>query len=153
MIRTIAIASAHTMARPRISLHTDVISAQVARPLLLFVLAGGLASLLYIAQTSGVATTGYDLQSLEGQRQLWLARNEQARARVAVLESLDRVETEAMTRLQMVAPKGIIFVAVAGPTGVSSTPAPPPDRSINGVPAHSGVETAGAKTDRASGAP
>jgi len=133
LIRSLAVAPA--LARPRIALLAEVISARLARPLLIFAVTAGLASLLYISQASGVATTGYDIQTLEAQRQQWLARNEQARARIAALESLDRVEVEARMRLQMSAPKGILFVAVEPSVVVPTVPDRPDARSPNSTPA------------------
>lgn len=58
-------------------------------------------ALAYLTQTSGVATTGYDIQRLNAERQEWTLRNEQLRLELSKLGSLAWVEAEATTRLGM----------------------------------------------------
>lgn len=110
MIRSAALAPAYTLPRPRIVGRADALVREVAWPLLLVLTLFGLISLLYLAQASGVATTGYDIQSLEIQRRQWEAKNEQVRARIAALESLDRIEHEAKSRLRMTDPARVVFI-------------------------------------------
>ena len=68
-------------------------------------------SLLYLAQTSGVATSGYDLQTIESERMLLKLRNDQLRLQIAQARSLERVELDARTRLKMAPPERVIYVS------------------------------------------
>jgi hypothetical protein len=68
-------------------------------PSILF--AGCLVSLMYLLQTSGVATTGYDIQHLQVERDDWQLRNEQLRFELAKRQSLTWIESEATGRLGM----------------------------------------------------
>ena len=68
-------------------------------------LAGCLVALVYLQQTSSVATTGYDIQSLQVQRDDWQLRNEQLRFELAKRRSLTWIEAEATGRLGMVRPE------------------------------------------------
>ena len=61
-------------------------------------------ALVYLVQTSGVATTGYDIQRLQAERQEWQLRNEQLRLELSKLQSLTWVESEAVGRLGMLPP-------------------------------------------------
>lgn len=70
-------------------------------------------SLLYLSQTSDVATTGYDITALQDEKQTLEAENEQLRLQIDQLESLDRVDREATTRLQMGPPRRVIYVTAA----------------------------------------
>ncbi|MCL5264191.1 MAG: hypothetical protein M1343_03185 [Chloroflexi bacterium] len=72
----------------------------------------GLVSLLYLAQTSTVATVGYDIKRLEDQRARWQMKNAQSRVKIAELQSIDRIERDAKSRLNMAPPTKIIFVPV-----------------------------------------
>jgi hypothetical protein len=65
-------------------------------------LAGCLVAMVYLLQTSGVATAGYDIQSLQMQRDDWQLRNEQLRFELAKRRSLTWIEAEATGRLGMV---------------------------------------------------
>jgi hypothetical protein len=65
-------------------------------------LAGCVVSLMYLLETSGVATTGYDIQRLQTERDDWQLRNEQLRLELAKRQSLTWIEAEAMGRLGMV---------------------------------------------------
>ena len=67
--------------------------------------AGCLVALMYLLQTSGVATTGYDIQRLQTERDDWQLRNEQLRLELAKRRSLTWIEAEATTRLGMVRPE------------------------------------------------
>jgi cell division protein FtsL len=68
-------------------------------------LAASLVALVYLLQTSGVATTGYDIQRLQVERADWQLRNEQLRLELAKRRSLTWVETEATGRLGMRRPE------------------------------------------------
>ncbi len=72
-----------------------------------------LLGLLYLTQTSGIATTGYDVQELEATRAQWQVRNDQLRLRIAEARSLGRVERDARLRLGMAAPERVVFVRAA----------------------------------------
>jgi hypothetical protein len=65
-------------------------------------LAGCLVALMYLLQTSGVATVGYDIQHLQVERDDWQLRNEQLRLELAKRRSLTWIESEAVGRLGMV---------------------------------------------------
>ena len=65
-------------------------------------LAGCLVALMYLLQTSGVATVGYDIQHLQVERDDWQLRNEQLRLELAKRRSLTWIEAEAVGRLGMV---------------------------------------------------
>ena len=78
-------------------------------------LAGCLVALVYLLQTSGVATTGYDIQRLQAERDDWQLRNEQLRLELAKRQSLTWIESEATSRLGMVRPEptALTYVKVA----------------------------------------
>jgi len=65
-------------------------------------LAGCLVALMYLLQTSGIATTGYDIQRLQAERDDWQLRNEQLELELAKRHSLTWIESEATGRLGMV---------------------------------------------------
>jgi cell division protein FtsL len=77
-------------------------------------LAACAVALVYLVQTSGVATTGYDIQRLQAERGEWQLRNEQLKLELAKLRSLTWVQTEAVNRLGMVRPdpKSLTYVRV-----------------------------------------
>ena len=72
----------------------------------------GMLSLLYLTQASGAATAGYDLVTIQSQRDALRLRNEQLRLRIAEAQALDRVESQARTRLQMAPPVKVVYVRV-----------------------------------------
>jgi hypothetical protein len=65
-------------------------------------LAGCLVALVYLLQASGVATTGYDIQRLQSERDDWQLRNEQLQLELDKRRSLTWIESEATGRLGMV---------------------------------------------------
>jgi cell division protein FtsL len=67
-------------------------------------LAACAVALVYLVQTSGVATTGYDIQRLQAERSEWQLRNEQLKLELAKLRSLTWVQSEAVGRMGMVKP-------------------------------------------------
>ncbi len=69
-------------------------------------------ALVYLVQTSGVATTGYDIQRLQSERSEWQLRNEQLRLELSKLRSLPWVEAEAVGRLGMQRPDQLTYVVV-----------------------------------------
>ena len=71
-----------------------------------------LVALMYLVQTSGIATTGYDIQRLQTERDDWQLRNEQLQLELAKRHSLTWIESEATTRLGMVRaePTAITYV-------------------------------------------
>jgi hypothetical protein len=77
-------------------------------------LAACLVALVYLLQTSGVATTGYDIQRLQSERDDWQLRNEQLQLELAKRQSLTWIESEATGRLGMVQaePTALAYVKV-----------------------------------------
>jgi hypothetical protein len=73
-----------------------------------------LVSLMYLVQTSGIATTGYDIQRLQAERDDWQLRNEQLQLELAKRQSLTWIESEATGRLGMVRaePTALTYVRV-----------------------------------------
>lgn len=78
-----------------------------------------LASLLLLVQTSRVATAGYDLNRQAQTRDEWRNRNYQLEAEIATLQSLDRIEKEAITRFKMKPATEYIYVKVTEPSKAS----------------------------------
>jgi hypothetical protein len=68
-------------------------------------LAACLVALMYLLQTSGIATTGYDIQHLQAERDDWQLRNEQLQLELAKRQSLTWIDSEATGRLGMVKPQ------------------------------------------------
>lgn len=91
-----------------------------ARSIPRFVFVSGLGisvvSMLLLFQTSGVTSKGYDIQSLEAQRDHLLQLNYQLDADIAKLESLDRIEREAKSKLKMVSPTSFVYISVPVPS-------------------------------------
>jgi len=84
----------------------------IAVALLLFTFAVS----LYLIQVSTVATSGYELQRLESERDGWRARNEQLEFELAKRQSLPWVEAQAVQRLGMSRTEQPIYLpAVAAP--------------------------------------
>jgi len=99
------------------------------RTFIWLLLIGAALSLLYLNQTSDVATTGYDIADLENQQQLLTMQNEQLRLQIAQLESLDRVDREATARLHMGPPRRVLYTT--GPVVAVPTPTP---SAVSGTP-------------------
>jgi hypothetical protein len=78
-------------------------------------LAGCLVALMYLLQTSGVATSGYDIQRLQAERDDWELRNEQLQLELAKRRSLTWIEAEATGRLGMVRaePTALTYIRAA----------------------------------------
>jgi len=78
-------------------------------------LAGCLVALMYLLQTSGVATSGYDIQRLQAERDDWELRNEQLQLELAKRRSLAWIDAEATGRLGMVRaePTALTYVRAA----------------------------------------
>ncbi len=92
---------------------TGTLGVSVAFAIGLVVIA--LVSLLYLSQTSAVASTGYDVKRLQDEQAQLQMRNGQLRMRVAQLQSLDRVDAEARARLKMGLPDKVLYVPVEAP--------------------------------------
>jgi hypothetical protein len=71
-------------------------------------------ALVYLLQTAGIATTGYDIQRLQTERDDWQLRNEQLQLELAKRRSLTWIESEATGRLGMVQaePTALTYVRV-----------------------------------------
>jgi hypothetical protein len=74
-------------------------------------LAACAVALVYLAETSGIATTGYDIQRLQAQRSEWQLRNQQLSLELAKLHSLAWIDAEATTRLGMQRPSQVAHVS------------------------------------------
>jgi hypothetical protein len=75
-------------------------------------LAACLVALMYLVQTSAIATTGYDIQRLQAERDDWQLRNEQLQLELAKRQSLTWIESEATGRLGMVRPEPTVLAYV-----------------------------------------
>ena len=73
-----------------------------------------LVALMYLVEASGIATTGYDIQHLQAERDDWQLRNEQLQLELAKRHSLTWIESEATGRLGMVraTPTALTYVKV-----------------------------------------
>lgn len=89
-------------------------------------LAGCLVAMVYLLQTSGVATAGYDIQSLQVQRDDWQLRNEQLQFELSKRRSLTWIEAEATGRLGMVRPDptSLTYLGNGTTRTVAQTPTP-----------------------------
>ena len=70
----------------------------------------------YIFQVSVVATSSYEVQRLERDRDAWRAQNEQLALELAKARSLGWVEFQAIDRLGMVRGQEALFIRVSAPT-------------------------------------
>lgn len=77
-------------------------------------------ALVYLVQTSGIATTGYDIQALQARADDWTLRNEQLRLELSKLQSLTWVNEEATNRLHMQRPDSLTYLT---PQPASQQPA------------------------------
>jgi hypothetical protein len=73
-----------------------------------------LISLLYLLQTSAIATSGYDIQRLQAEQKAWELKNEQLQLELAKMQSLAWVETRA-GQLGMQRPEQTMTVRVSLP--------------------------------------
>lgn len=81
-----------------------------------------LASLLLLVQTSRVTSTGYDIERLQEVREEWKQKNYQLEYEIATIKSLDRIEREATTRLNMTPATQPVYVKVDLPSQAKPTP-------------------------------
>ena len=85
-------------------------------------LAACAVALVYLLETSGVATAGYDIQRLQTEKREWELRNEQLRLESSKMHSLAWVESQAINRLGMQPADKPTFLAVPGsPAAAPST--------------------------------
>ena len=86
-------------------------------PVLLTVcaVAVGLAALIPLIQSSLATTTNSNVQRLEQEQIDWEARLHELELDVATLGSLDRIESEATSRLHMTPPKETRYITVDVP--------------------------------------
>ncbi len=89
----------------------------------------GIASLLYLAQTSEVANTGYSIQDLQLQESNWEMRNEQLTLQLDKARALPGIQAQATGRLGMVPANNPIFLKAAPVTGQSGSVASGPSVS------------------------
>lgn len=71
------------------------------------------AALVPLVQSSIATTTNGNVHRLEQQRDDWQARIQELELDVATRAGLDRVETEAKTKLKMMEPKNTRYITVA----------------------------------------
>ena len=91
-----------------------------------------LSSLLLLVQTSRVTSAGYDIERLQEIREEWKQKNYQLEYEIATLEGLDRIEREAVTRLNMIPATQQVYLNVDLPSQAKLTPEinlPTPDES------------------------
>jgi hypothetical protein len=78
----------------------------------------------YIFQVSVVATSSYELQAIQRERDTWKARNEQLELELAKARSLRWVEYAAVTRLGMVRGESPLYIWVDAAAASSPTTVP-----------------------------
>ena len=85
-----------------------------------------IGSLLVLMQTGRVTAQSHEVQRLQQLKTHWQQRNAQLAAEIAVLSALDRVQSEATTRLRMTPATRHVFVPVAPsqPTPATATSSP-----------------------------
>ncbi len=93
----------------------------------------GIASLLYLAQTSEVANTGYSIQDLQVQESNWEMRNEQLSLQLDKARALSEVQAQATSRLHMVPANNPIFLKAA-PVAEASPPTASSRGDSRGLP-------------------
>jgi hypothetical protein len=87
------------------------------------VIAGG-----YLAYVGNVTTSGYEILSLQAERDAWRTRNAQLRVEIGKARSLTWVEHEAVGRLRMQPASALLYLRVDdGPRDVAQ-PAPAADQ-------------------------
>jgi cell division protein FtsL len=75
----------------------------------------GLAAMLPLVQSSGATSRAGNVQQLQDEKSGMQARLRELELEVAGLGSLNRIEHEARTRLQMEAPKETHYIGVDAP--------------------------------------
>ena len=98
---------------------SNLYSPAIAAWLPVAIILAGIVCLFYLAQTSAMASTGYNIQDLQAQESNWKLRNEQLALEVSSARSLASVESQAVTRLLMVPAKQVVYLQAAD--AVSST--------------------------------
>jgi hypothetical protein len=89
-----------------------------------------LAPPLYLLQTGGALTTGYNIQRLQQERAAWIVKNQQLEAELAKARSLSWVEHEAVYRLGMQPAGQATVVRMDVPPPTSSRPLPGRESSM-----------------------
>ncbi|HZK67416.1 MAG TPA: hypothetical protein VFD42_07740, partial [Chloroflexota bacterium] len=91
----------------------NLYSPAVAAWLPVAIILAGIVSLFYLAQTSEMASTGYNIQELQAEESDSKLRNEQLALDVSRARSLASVESQAVTRLLMVPAKQVVYLRAA----------------------------------------
>lgn len=91
----------------------NLYSPAVAAWLPMAIILAGIVSLFYLAQTSEMASTGYNIQELQAEESDSKLRNEQLALDVSRARSLASVESQAVTRLLMVPAKQVVYLRAA----------------------------------------
>jgi cell division protein FtsL len=105
--------SAAKQRRQRFPWYFDMNSAGV---LVVGVVLVSLVSLLYLIQTSRIATTGYELAQLEQQHDQLLQEQQELQFIVSQYQNLGRIETLAKDKLGMVRPMKYRYLSVSLPS-------------------------------------
>jgi len=107
--------------------------------LLTVIMVGFILGLVAAYRYAMLAQTGYRLDQLQKQLALAEAENQQLQMQVNQLQSLQRIEQIATTKLGMVRPEGAQMVAVTVPAQAEPAPATP-------VPDHASPVASAAQT-------
>jgi cell division protein FtsL len=104
----------HALRLPRRIPFVPTLSRTEAVWLCAAVLLFGLISLIYLLQTSSIATAGYDVQRLQQEQKEWELRNEQLSLELAKMQSLTWVDERAK-QLGMQHPEHTVTLQVSLP--------------------------------------
>lgn len=72
----------------------------------------GLASIVWLSQTSTIVSYGYNIEKMDKQMTALNQQAEQLQSQVAFYENLARVEEEAKTKLGMIPAKTVIYLKI-----------------------------------------
>jgi hypothetical protein len=75
----------------------------------------GIAALLPLMQSSGVATTAGNISTLQREHEDWQTRLEEQQLKVAQMSSLSTIRKAATERLGMVTPEDVRYITVDAP--------------------------------------
>lgn len=86
-------------------------------------ISAGVLGLISLTLSTLVTTQGYEVRRLQAERARWTEQTLRLETEISSLQSLDRVEREARTRLKLAEAKDRLFV---NPPGFPAPPPPPP---------------------------
>ena len=96
-----------------------------------------LATLLLLVQTSGVATSAYEVRQLDQERLYWEDKVVELEAEIAAVQSLDRVEQVATEVMQMAPPEQPLWIRLPASAEGESPPLNPAERAPTQQPQRS----------------